>query len=289
MDTWSWQEASDKTLRNLGEAQSRMAQSGGNRQAEIKAGFENLRRMLDQKERELTATLGDSSNNLGRQLRDCEQQMTFQRERLASGTAEIQRLLAAGNMGGVATKSHELETSTKAVREIEASATALVQAAGTGGSIDFGHAEQAVQALSVGATSPQGLVNTSAQGYAAPPITSYSGYTSTPPPASRPITSASPRTPFTPESTGRGTAVPNAIYINGVPENTTEADLRQVFSRFGEIKMINSRHIATGGFAFIFFSTDTGAAAALEKPKVMINGKQVNILAKKQLVPKDKS
>lgn len=52
--------------------------------------------------------------------------------------------------------------------------------------------------------------------------------------------------------------------------------------------MINSRHIATGGFAFIFFSTDTGAAAALEKPKVIIKGKAVNILAKKQLVPKER-
>ena len=104
------------------------------------------------------------------------------------------------------------------------------------------------------------------------------------------------------QSTGRGTAVPNAIYINSVPEvaspttptrlacatnpstdlsyswmlstqshavhmqstpshsarlstlslaallpqETTEADLREVFEKFGDIKMINSRHIATG-------------------------------------------
>ena len=110
--------------------------------------------------------------------------------------------------------------------------------------------------------------------------------------------------------------MPNAIYINSVPEETTEADLRAEFEKYGEIKMINSRHIATGvptqparggdraaqGFAFIFFSSERAAAAgtcqaadwaddctALENPRVHIHGKPVNILAKKQLVPKDRS
>jgi len=48
--------------------------------------------------------------------------------------------------------------------------------------------------------------------------------------------------------------------------------------------MINSRHIATGGFAFVFYTNNEGASKALEHPKIVIKGKQVNVLAKKQIV-----
>lgn len=41
-------------------------------------------------------------------------------------------------------------------------------------------------------------------------------------------------------------AVPNAIYVNGVPHDASEADVRAAFERFGEIKMVNARHISTG-------------------------------------------
>jgi len=225
--------------------------------------------------------------------------MVQHRDRLASGTADIQRLLQAGDMGGVAAKSSELESSTKAVRELEYSAAQCVQGAGGGQSVDFGAVEAAIRGLDVGGSAgsattipytPTAPPPSSGSRSSFAPTSSPAGSVSSPMPRMPPAVRATPGgTPFTPDSTGRGTAVPNAIYINGVPEDTSEADLREVFARFGDIKMINSRHIATGGFAFIFFSTDTGAAAALEKPKVMIKGKAVNILAKKQLVPKDRS
>jgi len=235
------------------------------------------------------------SGNTARQLREYEAQMTQHRDRLSSGTADIQRLLQTGDMAGVAAKSTELESSTKAVRELEFNAMQLTQNMGGGQSVDFAALEQVLRGLTVGggvsAPVNQAYTPSSTVPSMGAPMPRYPGSNSPPPsssPMPRVVPAASPRTPFTPESTGRGTAVPNAIYINGVPEDTSEADLREVFARFGEIKMINSRHIATGGFAFIFFSTDTGAAAALEKPKVMIKGKAVNILAKKQLVPKER-
>jgi len=79
-------------------------------------------------------------------------------------------------------------------------------------------------------------------------------------------------------------AAPSAIYINGLPNNATEQDIRDELGVFGEIEMINSRHIATGGFAFVFYTSNEGAQKALEHPRIMIKGKTVNVLAKKQIV-----
>ena len=78
--------------------------------------------------------------------------------------------------------------------------------------------------------------------------------------------------------------MPNAIYVNGVPHDATEADVRAAFIGFGEIKMVNARHISTGGFAFVFFKEDIGAEVALNNPRVQINGKTANVLAKKQIL-----
>jgi len=78
--------------------------------------------------------------------------------------------------------------------------------------------------------------------------------------------------------------VPNAIYVNGLPSDCTEADLREVFGQFGDIKMVNARHVATGGFSFVFFRNEQGAAMALENPRITIKGKVANVLAKKQIL-----
>jgi len=87
-----------------------------------------------------------------------------------------------------------------------------------------------------------------------------------------------------PATPATGETVPNAIYVNGVPHDASEADVRAAFERFGEIKMVNARHINTGGFAFVFFKDDIGAQIAMENPRVVINGKTANVLAKKQIL-----
>merc|ERR1711998_542815 len=75
----------------------------------------------------------------------------------------------------------------------------------------------------------------------------------------------------------------SAIYVNGLPNNATEADIVEAFKDCGGIKMVNARHVASGGFAFVFFDTDTGAENALARSQVKVKGKQVNVLAKKQI------
>eukprot|EP00656_Telonema_subtile_P004957 TRINITY_DN12261_c0_g1_i2.p1 TRINITY_DN12261_c0_g1~~TRINITY_DN12261_c0_g1_i2.p1 ORF type:complete len:348 (+),score=116.16 TRINITY_DN12261_c0_g1_i2:38-1081(+) len=95
-----------------------------------------------------------------------------------------------------------------------------------------------------------------------------------PPPAQpKPASVASPKD-----------AVPNAVYVNGLAPETSEAEIRQVFEHFGEIKMVNARHVSNGGFAFVFFKTEQGAANALENPRVEVGERTVNILAKKQIL-----
>jgi len=79
-------------------------------------------------------------------------------------------------------------------------------------------------------------------------------------------------------------AVPNAVYVNGLAPDTTEEDIRAVFEHFGEIKMVNARHVSNGGFAFVFFKTEAGATAALQNPRVVVGDRTVNILAKKQIL-----
>merc|ERR1712146_32588 len=69
----------------------------------------------------------------------------------------------------------------------------------------------------------------------------------------------------------------SAIYVNGLPNNATEADIVEAFKDCGGIKMVNARHVASGGFAFVFFDTDTGAESALARSLVKVKGKQVNV------------
>merc|ERR1712153_231694 len=91
------------------------------------------------------------------------------------------------------------------------------------------------------------------------------------PPSAYGTTSAAPmqRLPATPAT---GETVPNAIYVNGVPHDASEYDVRETFERFGEIEMIDA-HISTGGFAFVFFKQDIGAQRALVRSRAVIKGK----------------
>merc|ERR1711998_47805 len=75
----------------------------------------------------------------------------------------------------------------------------------------------------------------------------------------------------------------SAIYVNGLPNNASEADIIEAFRDCGGIKMVNARHIASGGFAFVFFDNEAGAENALNRARVNVKGKQVNVLAKKQI------
>lgn len=90
-------------------------------------------------------------------------------------------------------------------------------------------------------------------------------------------------TPSASPAAGAGDLSRSAIYVNALPNNATEADIVEAFKECGGIKMVNARHVASGGFAFVFFDTDTGAENALGRSQVKVKGKVVNVLAKKQI------
>lgn len=90
-------------------------------------------------------------------------------------------------------------------------------------------------------------------------------------------------TPSASPAAGSGDLSRSAIYVNALPNNATEADIVEAFKECGGIKMVNARHVASGGFAFVFFDTDAGAENALGRSQVKVKGKVVNVLAKKQI------
>ena len=58
--------------------------------------------------------------------------------------------------------------------------------------------------------------------------------------------SVPPRAATTPSNTSPKDAVPNAVYVNGLAPDTSEEEIRAVFEHFGEIKMVNARHVSNG-------------------------------------------
>jgi len=285
-----WEDSADKLVAGVQQARHELSQQQSSLASTIHASFDRLRKLMEETEHSLTSNIQETISTRDMQLRDWERNLVAHRDSLRDGTRDIQAALAAGDMARVGTRSKELEVSTRALSEMESAFDGVT--APIAAEVDLSHAEAAIRELNL--NSPTAMQNPSHVMVSSPQYSAAGSPGS--PVAASPFNSSSLVTPnriqlspYTPEATGRGTSVPNAIYINGVPEETTESDLREVFEKFGEIKMINSRHIATGGFAFIFFSSEQAASAALEKPKVLIHGKPVNILAKKQLVPKERA
>jgi RNA recognition motif-containing protein len=64
-------------------------------------------------------------------------------------------------------------------------------------------------------------------------------------------------------------------------QETTEEDIREFFSPFGEIKRINlvmdRETNRSKGFCFVVFSTEISANLALENKTALIKGKRVDI------------
>ena len=163
-----------------------------------------------------------------------------------------------------------------------------------------GNSEPAAAASAVSASQPPARSNTSTLGDSRPPATPTSnGNGSRSRPQATPTgqmtrSALNPAITQSRQSTARVAAMTppatpgenlskSAIYVNSLPTDAKEADIVEAFKDCGGIKMVNARHIATGGFAFVFFDSDDGAQKALEQARVEVKGKTVNVLAKKQI------
>lgn len=277
----SWQEIAEECRKGLGGHDEALHKVCEGVREEVHASFNKLREMLDARERELVKLVEEAEEQeKGRVLDKRKERIDACCEALEAQTAQMNEMMSAGKFDKIQEVTQlikeneiELKTLAKNVQELTFTMDAQV----------------AIQ--SVEARIPQVAI-TSADG--APGIFFTGNGSASPPPPSPAVApmggfdahSTPARSPYasTPSGLSPVSAAPSAIYINGLPNNATEQDIRDELGVFGEIEMINSRHIATGGFAFVFYTTNEGAQKALEHPRIMIKGKTVNVLAKKQIV-----
>lgn len=281
MSEWSWQVAVETNLKNLAERKRVLEHDAEGLRNMIRVSFEQLRRAMDEQESRLLNGVEEVVASSRHKIDDQEANVTALRARLSEGADSMNRAVATGDINGVVLHGKRLEEASLNLRE----ADAIIQSMDTnvGGTLPTEAAENAVKNLCLsGGHAPAlgnniGFVAPPAH-YATSPIAPHYALHDSTPTAARPAVAMSSSTPAT------GETVPNAIYVNGVPHDASEADVREAFERFGEIKMVNARHINTGGFAFVFFKEDIGAQIAMENPRVLINGKTANVLAKKQIL-----
>jgi len=277
MAEWSWQVSVEAALKVLSERKRHLENDAEGLRSTIKTSFDQLRRSMDEQEARLLGGVEEQVAASRRQLDDHDANVTSLRARLSEGADSMNRSVATGDINGVVAHGKRLEEASAQLRELEAIIAAMDTS--LGGTLPTEAADNAIKNLQLSGGRAPGLGSSS---YTAPPSPpapmqhygSYSDASITPAVRSMPA----PSTPAT------GETVPNAIYVNGVPHDASEADVRAAFERFGEIKMVNARHINTGGFAFVFFKDDIGAQVAMENPRVSINGKTANVLAKKQIL-----
>jgi len=259
---------------------------------EVRAGFDSLRELLNAREQALLAMVDEAEEkektNTLVARKDCVEKCC---EKLAAKTEEMNGLLAQGVFSNIASITGEIQESEQELKTLHNDIGDLQIKVDS--QLPIQHARDSIERIEVtakdgtpgvwfsGSIRPTRAGN---QSFGAPqPVTmGDSGFASGGGGgdmlANTPIRSRI----MTPS--GSPSPAPRAIYINGLPHDTSEADLRDVLGEFGEIDMVNSRHIASGGFAFVFYTTNEAAARALEKPRITIKGKMVNVLAKKQIV-----
>ena len=91
---------------------------------------------------------------------------------------------------------------------------------------------------------------------------------------SGPLFPAGPPNAYTPRiANSVGTKVPNRIFIGGLPQGTTEAELEQCFARFGNIrhsKVIIDKGGQPKGYGFVTFETENEANAVLKEVELEV-------------------
>jgi hypothetical protein len=275
MAEWSWQVSVENSLKTLSERKRNLENDAETLRTTVKASFDQLRRTLEEQEGRLLSGVEEVVSTSRRMIEEQDANVTSLRARLSEGADCMNRSVATGDINGVVMHGKRLEEASAQLRESESMIAAMDTA--LGGALPIESAENAIKNLTLSGGHAPGLGSSVYVPHSPPVMTTGASWhpeTSliTPPVRAPPVTPAT------------GETVPNAIYVNGVPHDASEADVRGAFERFGEIKMVNARHISTGGFAFVFFKEDIGAQVALENPRVSINGKTANVLAKKQIL-----
>ncbi|XP_052129110.1 protein boule-like isoform X3 [Frankliniella occidentalis] len=78
-----------------------------------------------------------------------------------------------------------------------------------------------------------------------------------------------------------GVVVPNRVFVGGIASNTTETELQELFSQFGniqEIKIISDRGGVCKGYGFVTFETEEEAKKVQHQPdSIVLKERRLNI------------
>jgi hypothetical protein len=255
----------------------------------VQVGFERMRRALDDRESYLLSVIKDQEAANERQIAEQEAELFHRREKIMEGYRDAQSTLEIEDKFTFISGAAEFEQRMDYYLKLDLTASDLYLT--DTGSVLWDDADRAIHSIDFQESSGETRLPPPPP-RVVPPSPSPVRPAKTPvqkaePPRmpSRPVPATPPAPP--PASTSSEARSPdssNAIYINGLSPDTTEADIRDVFSRFGPVKMVNARHVASGGFAFVFFEDESGAAAALVDPRVPVKDRMTNVLAKQQIL-----
>jgi len=268
----------DENLKMVGERRLEIVRSREALERDVQAGFERLRRALDDRESYLLTVCKDFEAQKERQLAENEAELMRRREKIMEGYVDAQATLEIEDKFNFISGASEFEQRMDYYLQLDLTVPPanlsndgpplFDEALAAIGVIDFaeGTADAVREIRDI-----------------APPARTRPPMPAATPPA-RAVRTPPVKAAPAPTESVRSPDSSNAIYINGLSPDTSEGDIRDVFSQFGEIKMVNARHVASGGFAFVFFENESGAAAALVDPRVPVKERVTNVLAKQQIL-----
>jgi|ERR1712194_845353 len=275
----------ERNLRNIVEMHDDLNRAADMIRADVEGGAARLMNQLDQREESMHAVIAELLRTKTSMLAEMADEVHEIKTQLQAGTDAGLKAVSEQEKYDFIINSPELENWVGTLAEMDITIKLADVGVSLNKTVHWDNVHRSLEGLRIGVVKDQ----------AQPPaqLDSRNGVINQSHPERQPTQSlpALDGIPASPMSTSRSqgpstpsSAVPNAVYVNGLPNNTTEDDLREVFSMCGEIKMVNARHIPSGGFSFVFFRDEVGAQQALDNPRVEINGKMCNVLAKKQVM-----
>lgn len=275
-------QTTDRNLRTIADRHEELNKSTEDVREKVENGVTRLLSLVDEREQSMHAAVQEMTKSKARVLAEMTDEVNQSKMQLQSGTDAALKAIEEQEKYDFIINSPELENWLSTLVDMDPTVKVGAVGASLNTAVHWDNVHRTLDGLQLGLrpaladSVPSSPAHSASSSRAAlPPIATDGGGAGTPSSrySGRGPTTASP-----------ASAVPNAVYVNGLPNNTTEADLREVFSQCGEIKMINARHIPSGGFSFIFFRDEGSAQRALDNPRIEVNGKVCNVLAKKQVM-----
>eukprot|EP00658_Telonema_sp_P-2_P005821 TRINITY_DN12199_c0_g1_i7.p1 TRINITY_DN12199_c0_g1~~TRINITY_DN12199_c0_g1_i7.p1 ORF type:complete len:321 (-),score=97.75 TRINITY_DN12199_c0_g1_i7:363-1325(-) len=280
----SMMQACERNLRTVGELHDQLNQSSDAIREDLENGTVKLLKHLDEREEAMHAAVQELVRAKTQMLDDMTSEVNATKDQLQAGTDAALKAVDEQEKYDFIMNSPELENWIGTLADMDINIKINDVGVNLNRTVHWDNVHRTLEGLKLGQTvAPEPEVAKSP--LSAVQHSSVHLTNNNPVPAISTSVAAAGGSPRSGRMPGTPTSsVPNAVYVNGLDNKTSEGDLREVFEQCGEIKLVNARHIPSGGFAFIFFRDEMGAQRALDNPRTEIKGKVCNVLAKKQVM-----